>query len=172
MAIRLFEMNFYGRPAQLYSTKLVDSSGRGFVSIRGKGNGALQGAGSFQWSTAVKALTLLMVRAAQVCSKGESLGSVVLIGGQGSLAKSLDYALTKQPGWILDMFGVDSTGNSNLKRVLRRSNSEQKMPGPVIVGLNIHGIEETALRVCHEGQQLSSQVDLDALLSELEQVVL
>lgn len=171
MAIQSFELNFYGAPAQLYSTKLVDCAGRGYLSFRGKGNGALQGAGSFHWSAAVKAIAVLLVKAAKAISQGESLCSVLLIGGQGSPAKSLDYALCKKPGWIFDMFGVDSSGNSNLRRLIKLTNSGQKMPGPIIIGLNPHCIDRAALKITCEEQLLSSQVDFNLLLSDLEKGV-
>jgi hypothetical protein len=100
------------------------------TSVRGKSGGALRAAGSFQWTSAVRALALLAVRTA-------STPSDALLRGLGnSLAASLDYAISKQPMWLTEMFGCDQQGISLARRLILRTNPERKRPGPVTLGIN------------------------------------
>src|SRR5262249_44176847 len=91
--------------------------------------------GNFVWSSAVPALTVLTLRTAaykfSANSDLESARFPVLEGAENSLASSLDFALSKQPNWILDMFGQTYSGASTLRKLLRRQNSERKRSGPV-----------------------------------------
>jgi len=104
-------------------------------TVRGKTSGAYLNLASFQWTASVRALCLLFVEAvlrADLPSNIEPL----MKGKRGSLAASLDLALSKKPLWLLDMFGVDSQGESILRRMVRRTNSEMKRPGPVLLSLS------------------------------------
>ncbi len=169
MANNRLVIEFFGVPPELFSTRFINNSGEMYLCIRGKGQGAIHGAGSFQWSAAVKAFSLLMVRTARALSIGESLAKINLTGGQGSLASSLDYALVKQPDWVIDMFGFDNSGQSYLRRLLRRTNSERKMPGPVIVGLNPHALVGSLLEIKVNGMSLSHPEQLTYLLQDIEE---
>jgi len=101
-------------------------------TVRGKAAGAYLGVGSFEWSRAVRGAALLVLKAR--LRKPDS--EVDLLGGARSLAASLDYALDKQPGWMSEMFGEDSSGNSILKRLVLRSNPGRKRIGPVALTFN------------------------------------
>jgi hypothetical protein len=162
-------LEFFGVPPELFSTRFVNHSGEMFVSLRGKNQGAIAGAGSFQWSAAVRAFSLLMVKAARAVSVGDSLAKVNLTGGQGSLASSLDYALVKQPDWALDMFGFDIYGQSYLRCLLRRTNSERKMPGPVIIGLNPNALIGSVLEIKVNGLSLTHPEQLTYLVQDMEE---
>jgi len=83
---------------------------------------------SFQWSSAVKALSYLFVQSAQN-------PEFVLTGSTGSLAVSLDYALAKQPAWLVDMFGSDSAGSPVLRKMLNIRGSGAKKGRPVSISL-------------------------------------
>lgn len=99
-------------------------------SIRGKTGGAYRQAGSFQWTSAVRALSLLAVKA--VITPLDAL----IQGEEGSLAASLDYAISKQPQWLIELFGCDHEGISYARRLVLRTNPERKRPGPVVLALN------------------------------------
>jgi hypothetical protein len=99
-------------------------------SIRGKTGGAFRTAGSFQWTSAVRALGLLMARTSL------DPQSAMIEGYGGSLAASLDYALSKQPVWLADMFGCDPKGTCLARRMILRTNPERKRPGPVVLAVN------------------------------------
>jgi hypothetical protein len=100
------------------------------TSVRGKSGGPLREAGSFQWTSAVRALALLIV-------KTSATPSGALLRGLGnSLAASLDYAISKQPMWLTEMFGCDQHGISLARRLILRTNPERKRPGPVTLGIN------------------------------------
>jgi hypothetical protein len=59
--------------------------------------------------------------------------SAVIEGGDHSSAASLDYAISKQPLWLQDMFGVSGQGMQLARLLFRRINPDRKRPGPVII---------------------------------------
>jgi hypothetical protein len=126
-------------------------------SVRGKTAGAFKGAGSFQWTTAVRALSLSFLSAIE-----NPLG-IHLSGHAGSLAASLDYALSKQPIWLAEMFGVDTLGNCVARRFTYRTNSERKRPGPVSLSLNHSYLESAMIEVVVDGRQLVDVQEIAAL---------
>lgn len=110
--------------------------GRRLVSVRG--TTAPPQAGTFRWSSGVRAVSVLLTRQAIIsdaCRNGHANGDVAAaIDGHGdSLAASLDYALSKQPLWLQDMFGVTPHGKAISKLLFRRMNPDRKRPGPVTV---------------------------------------
>lgn len=105
-------------------------------AVRGKTSGAYAGHATFQWTPAVQALSILILRYAGASAAGGDPQEALLLGGHGSPASSLDYALGKEPAWILDVFGVDSRGNVIARRLIRRTNPERKRPGPVVLAIN------------------------------------
>ena len=106
------------------------------VTVRGSTAPGM--AGNFRWSSGVRGLALLLVKHAVVAEIGTK-GAVArgpaagLEGANGSLAASLDYAISKQPRWLDDMFGTTPQGVSISKHLFRRINPDRKRPGPVTV---------------------------------------
>lgn len=129
-------------------------------SIRGKTGGAYRQAGSFQWTSAVRALSLLALNAAidanDACIQGEG----------GSLAASLDYALSKQPEWLTDLFGCDHHGITYARRIILRTNPERKRPGPVVLALNTVYLPASAIEV-RIGGHVATSDELVALRDTL-----
>ena len=102
------------------------------TSVRGAGQTS-NFPGTFGWGTGVKALsTFLIQQANESSTKAVKRG---FSGGPGSLAATLDSVLSKQPIWLLEMFGADSNGRSILHRLISRENPERKRPGPVTISL-------------------------------------
>lgn len=140
----LLKLNFWRDD----TTELVSSSfthpllERTHEANRGRGRSAFRGSGSFEWTKAVQALVVLLLRS--TCSESESAD---LIGGRASLASSLDYAIDKQPEWMADMFGSDSEGNTLLRRAIIRSNSGRKRVGPVALSLNRLFLSPASIRI-------------------------
>lgn len=128
-------------------------------SIRGKTCGAYRGAGSFQWTTAVRALCVLLLRSAATPQGAQ------LAGMGSSLAASLDYAISKQPTWIAEMFGVDSFGVCTIRRIILRTNSERKRPGPVTLSLNTTYLPADQIEVVVDGKVVTAPSEM-LLLSE------
>jgi hypothetical protein len=136
------------------------------VSVRGKSAGAYRGSGSFQWSFAVQALSMLLARAFVAARTGTQ--GVLILGEQGTPAASLDFAIDKQPMWLIDMLGADSKGTSLARRMLRRTNPNRKRPGPVVLTLNEHFLPASAVELYCDGQ-LATAESAAALLAALEQ---
>ena len=103
-------------------------------AVRGKTAGAFTTSVTFQWTPAVQALSVLLVRAA-IQAKAGSKHSPLLEGDRGSLAASLDAALYKQTAW-LDLFGASVNGDPLSRRILVRTNPGLRRLGPVTISLN------------------------------------
>lgn len=105
------------------------------VSVRGAM--APQNTGTFRWSSGVRALTLLLTKQALLLEARKygvpDSPPVAIHGYQNSLAASLDYAISKQPLWLQDMFGMTPQGLPIVKLLLKRMNPDRKRPGPVTV---------------------------------------
>jgi hypothetical protein len=84
---------------------------------------------SLTWSLGVRGLIAILL--GQSCSAEE----VVLYGEGGSLAAALDSALSKQPEWLCEMFGVEISGAAVARRLILRENPERKRHGPVSLWL-------------------------------------
>lgn len=131
------------------------------VCVRGKTSGPCRQAGSFQWTAAVKALSLLIVKTAL------SPDNALVKGDDHSLAASLDYAISKQPMWLTEMFGSDSNGVSLSRRLILRTNPERKRPGPVTLGINQLYLSPGAISIHVDGKLCCGQ-QLAGLYNELE----
>jgi hypothetical protein len=155
------EMKLFFDQDQLFEVIFTDrASGLHCHCVRGKGAGAHHSAGSFQWTAAVKGLALLLVRAAS------GLDPHVIHGYAGSLASSLDYAISKQPVWISDMFGFDAAGTCLVRRLVLRTNPERKRPGPTVLSVNERFIPLTAIAIFVNDRPLSRE-ELVALATRL-----
>lgn len=110
--------------------------GRRLISVRG--STAPPDVGTFRWSSGVRGLALLLTRQAIVGvtrrnGQGNGHHPASIEGDSNSLAASLDYAISKQPLWLQDMFGATPQGTAISKLVFRRMNPDRKRPGPVTV---------------------------------------
>lgn len=170
MSDKFCELHFNGP----IDTQLVEARFKGhpsnglLVAVRGKTSGAYRNAGTFQWTSAVRALCILMIRAKLANLLGVDFNTAVIHGDQGSLAASLDYALTKQPAWLRDIFGTDSTGKTLAHRIINRTNSHRKRPGPVVLCINERAISPDNIKVIWDGELTASVERLSALLKNLE----
>lgn len=90
----------------------------------------------FRWSSAVHALSILCVTSRRIYSKHDSTSIASIQGEKGSPAASLDYAISKQTNWLLDMFGWENSSSATIQRLFIRKNPERKRPGPVEISFN------------------------------------
>lgn len=137
-------------------------------SYRGKNSGAYSSSYSFQWSSAVRALSLLFllnVSWRRRCSGADMESAPLLIGAESSAASSLDYALGKLPLWLLDMFGVDSHGNPLARRLLRRSNPERRRGGECAVGINFSMLSAENIFVYLDGKSVDDDAEIGDLVN-------
>jgi hypothetical protein len=134
--------------------------------VRGKTAGAFTSYGSFQWTSAVRAVCAVAIRYA--LSEANDKVDYFLIGGQGSLASSLDYALSKQPAWISDMFGSLHSGAPYAKRFFKVTNPNRKRPGPVAVAINKSRLSADQLKIFWNGHLAWDSNDLYTILFAIE----
>lgn len=159
------DLKLYFEAGQLTEVSFCDGvSGDVRRSIRGKSGGAYRSAGSFQWTSAVRGLALLAVRAIS------EFEEPYIKGGGGSLAASLDYAISKQPMWLTEMFGCDQSGISLIRRMVLRTNPERKRPGPTVLAINERFMPRTAISVVVDGAKASRE-ELVVLAAALTDVV-
>ena len=162
-------LEFYGATPQLSLVSLRQASGGERVSVRGKTPGAWIGKGTFQWTAAVRALALLLVKWSYARAlKGDGVEWVVIAGEKGSLAASLDYALYKNPLWVFEMFGADHKGAPFLRRFIVRTNPGRKRAGPVIVGINPRLVAGGEIEIFWDDGSVLSLERLRHLLTALE----
>jgi hypothetical protein len=161
--MRNLRLKFYGSElVEVHCRIAPDEAVR--VSVRGKTPGAFHGANTFQWTSAVRALALLLV------SARIDGAQTVLAGETGSAAASLDYALSKHPSWLVEMFGTDAAGRGMARRLIRRSNPERKRPGPVLLSLNAHLLQPAEIDVEKDGVVVSDPAVLSQLKESLAAV--
>lgn len=104
-------------------------------AIRGKTAGAFASCATFQWTAAVQALSVLLLKAVVREKSGCRSFQPLLEGGKGTIASSLDAALYKQNSW-LELFGSTATGDLLSRRIITRTNPGRKRFGPVMISLN------------------------------------
>ena len=121
--------------------------------------------GSFPWSSAVKSFCLLVLKTKL---NEASFRASYLEGLRGSPASSLDYAISKQPQWLLDMFGVKSSGRAIIKSLVCRENSERKRPGPTRISFRKSKILPSSICIYLDGVKMDSRPDLLELESRLK----
>ena len=116
-------------------------------------------AGTFSWTSALKAFSLL-------CLKASIPDSIpIILGSKGSLASSLDYSISKQPIWMMEMFGVDSNGRALIRRLLDIRNSGRKRAGPVEIELKR---DKLKIDIILDGAVVTSFKKLLELIASLE----
>lgn len=138
------------------------------IAVRGKTSGAHLGAGTFQWTSAVCAMTVLLLRGAAFERTPNPPGglSIFLSGTRPSLASSLDDALYKAPAWLDDVFGSDVRGGLLARRLVITTNRALHRPGPVEHTLNprfLKGMDITT----HLGEGVIASADRLWELSDL-----
>ena len=131
------------------------------VSKRGK----LE-ANSFQWTAAVQALAFFLAKCCEAAYRG--CACAYLEGYPGSWAGALDNALSKQPRWLVDMFGVDEDGLSLLRRLVMRSNSSCKHYGPVRIAAAKCLLDPATISIHHGQKHLLSHHEISALVQSIE----
>jgi hypothetical protein len=77
------------------------------------------------------------------------------VGGHRSPAASLDYAISKKPVWLQEMFGTDRLGRSIFRRVVHRRNTERKAGDFVSLVLNPSQISIDDINLMADGDHLT-----------------
>jgi hypothetical protein len=165
MAGNTLELHFAGNSGvELIETRFEGPLNKGpIVAIRGKTIGAFKNVGTFQWTSAVRALCVLCVRSVIAGLDRKSIAGQ-LSGLKSSLAASLDYALSKQPAWLREVCGSDPQGNAYIRKLIVRTNPERKRPGPVVLGLNERSIQVEDIHIFWDRKRLASKEELQKLL--------
>jgi hypothetical protein len=133
---------------------------------RGKSSNVLRATGAFQWTRAVQCLCSYLVKYA--LHDADSSEPYLQIGGAGSVASSVDLAVAKSPTWVRDVFGCTSRGQSVARKLFIRTNSERRMLGPVVVGVNENLLPPGAIRVFSNGSRVIDATLLRQLSDRLQ----
>ena len=128
------------------------------VSIRGKKESPFENSGTFQWTPAVQALTLLLLRTAAVPSNAPR---PVLEGERGGPSSSLGFILLKKPAWLREMFGELRPGDLIISHLVRTYNVGGRRPGSIALAIQ----EQAGLGI--EVYVQETRVTDPALLEEL-----
>lgn len=142
-------------------------------SIRTKNPPSDNRYGSFQWTPAVHAMSILFAQVAawrEDATRFEtdfSMPLPILEGEANTPASSLDYALSKQPHWLTDMFGCDSDGNANARLLFTRINPERKRAGPVSIQLSQKSLRNLQVEAIVDGRTIRDYRELKKLADGL-----
>lgn len=141
-----------------------------YRAVRGKIAHGSGRAGTFTWTAGVIGLSCSLVKAKLASLRPDVdcwITATGLSSAESHFAVSLDSALSKNPNWLVDMFGTDSHGISLSRRLFVRINGERKRPGPVIVALNSHFVSPKNIFVELNGKPLTDIASLENLLGLL-----
>lgn len=111
--------------------------------------------GSFLWTGAVQALTLLLVEEALARGLPQSAHMPSLVGGTGTAAATLDYALDREPLWMKEVFGVDKENTSLVKTLISRVNPRRKREGEVQISFRTNVRKGLTLRCVRHSDRAS-----------------
>jgi hypothetical protein len=92
-----------------------------------------------------------------------------LVGGKGSLAASLDYALSKGPAWLGEMFGNGLGGNQLARRIFKITNPNRKRPGPVAISVNKNVVSADQAQIYWDNKLVTDATQLYAMLVGVEE---
>ena len=124
--------------------------------------------GTFLWTAAVQSMSAVAIKSkiAQLTRKSPEAWpqAAGLCSDSTSWALSLDFALSKKPRWLLDMFGVDRSGTSIIKRLFIRMNPEKKRSGPSWVSINPAFLEPRNIAIFLDGTEVAEVPELVKLL--------
>lgn len=135
--------------------------------IRGKTAGAYVSYGSFQWTSGVRGVCAAFLRFV-LSAEGDTV-DFCLIGGKGSLAASLDYALSKGPAWLSEMFGAGIGGSQLARRIFKITNPNRKRPGPVAISVNKNVVSADQVQIYWENKLVTDTTQLYAMLVGIEE---
>ena len=131
--------------------------------VRGKTDGAFSGDGTFQWTNAVKAFAILILEARL---KGSEIAFIA--GEKNSLASSLDFALSKPPQWLIDIFLKEESNPNQIRKYFRRTNPERKRPGPVLISLNPNRFSANSFKFYLDSEAISEASTLTNIKQHIE----
>ena len=140
---------------------------RTLTCIRGKTAGAYITCGSFQWTSGVRGVCAAFLRF--LLSEGSDVVDFCLIGGKSSLAASLDYAISKGPAWLGEMFGNGVGGNQLARRMFKITNPNRKRPGPVAISVNKNVVSADQVRIYWDGKLVTESSQLYSMLLGIEE---
>lgn len=164
------ELHFAGQSdVELVESRFIGNARRNpAVVVRGKTAGAFRGAGTFQWTSAVRAFCILCIKSVLRQLDATASEGAFITGAEGSLAASLDYAISKKPTWFVDLCGVEDNGQPFARRLMVRNNPERKRPGPVTVAFSEKALDSCRIRVSFNGREVSSPQTLGQLLEKIQ----
>lgn len=134
------------------------------LSVRGAKTSSPDRISTFLWTKGVRALSILTV--STVLARHDPRVAPRLEGQRSSVASSLDGVLTKEPAWVVDMFGNHVHGMPAIRRLFVRSNPGGKRPGPVAVSF-APSVINGQIKIFLDGKEVSDSQALWQLLRDL-----
>jgi hypothetical protein len=151
----------------LVRSEFTDGNGTKLESVRGKTSGAFGTAGTFQWTQAVIALCCLIIKTKYLHVASKTTDAFIA-GYKDSFASSLDYAISKQPHWLCDMFGGKGSDNPIIRRLFKRTNPERKRAGPVYVKVNNNILSPEHIMIYVDDKLVQSAKQYLEILEQLD----
>ena len=136
-------------------------------AVRGKTAGAFSTDITFQWTSAVQSICVLLLKASALAKEGKGIDRPIMEGYKGSMAASLDDSLYKQTAW-LSLFGANIKGDSLSKRLFPRTNPGRRRFGPVSISLNEKVLKAENINIYMNSQLISNTKTILECVSEIE----
>ena len=160
MSVTSFHLAFFQN--QLFKTFFLTENGRkSLFSVRGKTTGAYVASGSFQWTKATQALCALFLKY-KLGQTDRGGASPYIQGHKDSLASSLQYALSKKPIWLREMFGSTKSGMLRSDLLFLTSNPS-RANGPVVVAINSKLLGTEHITVSHNEDGIVGESEIEKL---------
>jgi hypothetical protein len=102
-------------------------------------------------------------------SEEREVVDLCLVGGKSSLAASLDYAISKGPAWLGEMFGTGISGTQFARRLFKITNPNRKRPGPVALSVNGNVVSSDQVQIYWEGKPITESSQLYSMLIGIEE---
>jgi len=166
-------LEFYGHEAPvLERTVYENAGGLRHECMRGKTAGAfreMSGIGTFQWTNAVKSLAVVFLEASISSTNNVPSVRPQLIGGKGSFATSIVYALYKKPLWILDMFGLSESGETEASFLFLITNGTLRNGLPAALRLNSRRLSYGKIEIIWQEKRINAAEEKVLLLKRIKE---
>lgn len=142
----------------------------GRVSVCGENTAPYRMANPFHWVPAVQAMSILLLRTAAWLNDSSKRNNEALpaLRGEGSTpASSLDYALSKMPSWLAEMFGRDEDSNLIALALFKRENPERKQLGPVTVSVDSNAAQHLAINIRVNDRPVTNPHEMAAMATAI-----
>jgi hypothetical protein len=152
-----------GRTLRLFRIECFSGTTR-HVAVASRSGVARGDAGVFRWTRGVRGVSILFVQTA--LARHDPRVAPRIEGGRGSIAASLDGALSQEAAWLDEMFGLSQQRILQYRRIFLRTNPGLKRCGPVAVSCAPR-VRSENIRIFLDGAPVVEKTLLEGIFQQL-----